>query len=113
MTCSLAPVVAALAALADRELDALIATVNDCPQFAPGFLAWVEHVCDWEQNRRQGLDFPPQPPEAAIEPSEDADSIDALAVNGRYRNAGSTEAPHGPAGHGWLPTAHGRRTLGT
>jgi hypothetical protein len=38
----LGPVVAALAALAaladldDRELAALIATVNDCPQFAPG-----------------------------------------------------------------------------
>ena len=68
-------VVAALADLSDGELDALIATVNDCPQFAPGFLAWIEHVCDWEQNRRRGLDFPPQPPEAAIEPSEDAASI--------------------------------------
>jgi hypothetical protein len=42
---------------------------------APGLLAWVEHVCDWEQNRRRGLDFPLQPPEAAIDASEDAASI--------------------------------------
>jgi hypothetical protein len=31
------------------------------------------HLC--KQNRRQGLDFPLQPPEAAIDPSEDAASI--------------------------------------
>ena len=54
--------------------------VDDCPQIAPGLFAWIEHVCDWELNRRQGLDFPLQPPEAAIEPSEDAVSIVVLTV---------------------------------
>jgi hypothetical protein len=80
MAVDLDPVVAALAALDDSELAALIVTVNECPQFAPGFLAWVEHVCDWEQNRRQGVEFPLQPPEAAIDPREDAVSIDAAMV---------------------------------
>jgi hypothetical protein len=82
----LQPVVAALADLSDSELEALIATVNDCPQFAPRFLAWVEHVCDWEQNRRRGrgvpsattrCNHPMQPSDAAIDPSEDAVSIGA------------------------------------
>ena len=80
MDAALSPVIAALAVLNDHELDALIATVNDCPQFAPGFLAWVEHVCDWEQRRREGLDFPLQPPDAAIDPSEAAVSIGAATV---------------------------------
>jgi hypothetical protein len=31
----------------------------------------------WELNRRNGLDYALQPPEAAIDPSEDAVSIDA------------------------------------
>ena len=42
--------------------------------------AWIEHVCDWELNRRQGLDLPLHPPEAAIEPSEDGDSVGAAMV---------------------------------
>jgi len=41
MNADLDPIVAALTDLSDRELDALIATVNDCPQFAPGLLAWM------------------------------------------------------------------------
>jgi hypothetical protein len=77
---NLDPVVAALADSNDGELTALIVTVNDCPQFAPGLLAWIEHLCDWEQNRRRGLDFRLQPPDAAIDPSETADSIGAATV---------------------------------
>ena len=73
-------VVAAVADLEDHELGALIAMVDDGPQIAPGLFAWIEHVCDWEQNRRQGRDFPLQPPEAAIEPSEDAVNIVVLTV---------------------------------
>jgi hypothetical protein len=44
---------------------------------APGLLAWLEHVADWEVNRRRGVDFPLLAPEAAIDPSEDAISITA------------------------------------
>jgi len=33
-------------------------------------LAWIEHAADWELHRRSGLDFPLQPPDAAIDPSE-------------------------------------------
>ncbi|MBK7082098.1 MAG: hypothetical protein IPO75_11335 [Betaproteobacteria bacterium] len=71
---------AALADLAGAELDALVATVDDGPQIAPSLFAWIEHVCDWAQNRREGLDFPLRPPEDAIEPREDAASIDAALL---------------------------------
>ena len=50
---------------------------NGVPQVAPGLLAWLEAVCDWELNRRAGRDYP-QPPEAAIPPEEDAASVDAV-----------------------------------
>ena len=66
MDADLAPVVAALADLADGELAALIEASNGVPQIAPGLLAWIEHAADWETNRRRGLDFPLLPPEAAI-----------------------------------------------
>ena len=69
-----------LAELTDGELRALIATANGGPQAAPGLLAWIEHAADWELHRRSGLDFPLQPPEAAIDPSEDAASIAAAAA---------------------------------
>ncbi len=80
MDADLAPVVAALAQLKDGELAALIDATNDVPQIAPGLLAWIEHVCDWELNRRGGLDFPLQPPDVAIDPSEDAVSIAAAVI---------------------------------
>ena len=35
-------------------------------------------ACDWELNRRAGHDYELLPPEAAIDPSEDAVSIDAV-----------------------------------
>jgi hypothetical protein len=40
-------------------------------------LAWIEGACDWEVNRRRGFDYTLQPTEAAIDPSEDAVSIEA------------------------------------
>ena len=80
MSTDLNPIVAALADLDDGELDALIATVDDGPQIAPSLFARIEHLCDWEQNRREGLDFPLHPPEDAIEPSEDAASIGAALL---------------------------------
>lgn len=80
MNADLSPVVAALAQLNDGELAALIDATNGVPQVAPGLLAWVEHACDWEQHRRRGHDFPLQPPDAAIDPSEDAVSIAAAVI---------------------------------
>jgi hypothetical protein len=58
----------------DRELHALIDATNE----APGLLAWI--ACDWELNRRRAFDYPLQPPEAAIDPSEDELSINAAIV---------------------------------
>ena len=43
-------------------------------------LVWIEGACDWELNRRAGHDYELLPPEAAIDPSEDAVSIDAAFV---------------------------------
>jgi hypothetical protein len=77
MGTDLGPIKAALAEVTDTELRALTAAANGVPQIAPGLLAWIEYACDWEVNRRRGLDFRLQPPEAAIDPSEDAVSIDA------------------------------------
>ena len=34
-------------------------------------------TCDWDLNRRHGFRYALQPPEAAIDPSEDAVSIDS------------------------------------
>jgi hypothetical protein len=68
---------AALAELTDAELHALIAAANGAPQIAYGLLVWIEGACDWELYRRAGHDYELLPPEAAIDPSEDAVSIDA------------------------------------
>jgi hypothetical protein len=38
---------------------------------------WIEGAGDWELNRRAGHGYELLPPEAAIDPSEDAVSIDA------------------------------------
>jgi hypothetical protein len=55
----------------------LIDTTNGVPPTAAGLLACIEGACDWEVNCRAGLDYPLQPPEAAIPPAKDAISIDA------------------------------------
>ena len=74
---------AALADLTDAELHALIAASNGAPPLAYGLLVWIEGACDWELNHRAGLDYELLPPEAAIDPSEDAVSIDAaIAMRG-------------------------------
>jgi hypothetical protein len=81
------------ATIDDGKLAPLIEATNVVPQIAPGLLAWVEHVCDWELNRQGGLDFPLQPPEAAIPPEEDAVSIDAAAIIGaQFAQDGRSEA---------------------
>lgn len=80
MTSDLEAVAIALTRLDDRELNAMISMVDDGPQLAPSLFAWIEHCCDWEQNRREGLDFPLRPPEDAIEPGEMANAVLVLAV---------------------------------
>ena len=80
MSADLDPVFAAPADLSDTELHALIAAAYGVPQTAPGLLAWIDGACDWEVNRRRGFDYPLLPPESAIDPSEDAVSIDAAIV---------------------------------
>jgi hypothetical protein len=76
----LTAVKAALTELSDPELRVLIATTYGVPQNTPGLLAWIDSACDWELNRRGGFDYPLQPPEAAIDPSEDEVSINAAIV---------------------------------
>jgi hypothetical protein len=73
-------VVAALGDLSDAELSGLIKCTHEAPQIAPGFLAWLDTACDWEQHRRRDAHFPLPPPESAIPPEEDAVSIAATAV---------------------------------
>ena len=80
MDATLQPIATALAELSDDELHALIATANGGPQAAPGLLAWIEHAADWELRRRDGLDFPLQTPDAAIDPSEDAATVTAAMM---------------------------------
>ena len=80
MDANLQRIVAALAKLTDAKLSALIATASSGPQTARGLLAWIEHGADWELHRREGLDYPLQPPSAAIDPSEKAASVTAAAL---------------------------------
>ena len=68
----------ALEGLTDLELHALIVTTNESPQIAPGLLAWIKGACDWELNRRTVRNYQLLPPDAAIDPSEDAVSIQAI-----------------------------------
>jgi hypothetical protein len=80
MDAELSPIVAALGDLDEGELAALIGATNVVSQTAPGLLAWLDHAADWERHRRAGMDFPLQPPEAAIPPEEDSVSIDAAVI---------------------------------
>ena len=67
----------ALGALTDVELRALKIASSEARQVAPGLLAWFEGACDGEFNRRAGFDYRLQPPEAAIDPSQDEVSVEA------------------------------------
>lgn len=77
MTNNLTSVSDALAELTDIELQALIVATNEAPPIAYGLLVWIEGACDWELSRRAGRDCELLPPEAAIDPSEDAVSVEA------------------------------------
>lgn len=76
----LEPVAEALAALEESELRALVVAANELMLMAAGLLSWIEHLADWELNRRSGLDFPLQPPDAAIAPEEGPESIVAATM---------------------------------
>ena len=83
----------ALAEVTDAELHALIEATYGVPQTAPGLLAWIDAACDWELNRRTGLGYELQPPEAAIPPEEDPVSIDAaIAMRLMFAQDMRTEA---------------------
>ena len=71
---------AALTDISDTELAALIAATYGVPQTAPGLLAWIDSVAEWELNQRRDFDYPLLPPEAAIDPSEDEVSLNAAMV---------------------------------
>jgi hypothetical protein len=75
---------------ADAELELLNAATCAVPQTAPGLLAWIDSTCEWELNRRRDFDYPLLPPEAAIDPSEDAVSISAAMV---LRNQFGRDSP--------------------
>ena len=93
MDADLTPLVDARAQFNDSELAALIDATSEVPQIAPGLLAWFEHVCDWEQNRRDGVDFPLQHPDADIDPREDAVSIaGAVIIRWQFAQDHRTEA---------------------
>lgn len=68
----------ALAGLTDIELHAVKVASSESPRPAPRLLAWIEGACDWEINRRHGLHYMLQPPEAARDSSEDAVTIKAV-----------------------------------
>jgi len=89
------PVAAALADLEETELHALVVAANELVLMAAGLLSWIEHLADWELNRRSGLDFPLQPPDAAIPPEEGADSIVAATMmrDGFAEGSGREEDP--------------------
>jgi len=63
MGIALAPIAAELG---DHELPALIPATCGVPQTAPGLLAWIDGACDWELNRRRGLDYTLLSPDGAI-----------------------------------------------
>jgi len=68
----------ALAGLTDIELRALKVASKEVPQIATDLLAWIEGACDWELNRRVGREYELLPPETAINPREDAVSMEAI-----------------------------------
>jgi hypothetical protein len=84
---------AALAHFTDAELHALIAASNSAPPLCYGLLVWIEGACDWELSRRAGHEYELLPPEAAIDPSEDAVSIEATyAIRASFASSGFAPA---------------------
>ena len=80
MDAELQSVADALSELADAELKAVVLAAHEMLLVAAGLLSWVEHVADWEFNRRAGLELPLQPPDAAIPPEATIDSVVAATM---------------------------------
>ncbi len=81
----LADIHGVLAELTDDELEVLFATSWLRPAPSISLLAWIEHAADWEVNRRKGFDFHLEPPDEAIDPSEDFVAINAaIALHDEY-----------------------------
>ena len=70
----------ALAPLSDDDLARLRSAADASPGVVPGLLAYIDHVGDWEQHRRRGVDFPLQPPANALGDDERGSALMALAV---------------------------------
>jgi len=92
MTTDLTRVKDALEELTYIELRGLKTAASEAPPVAYGLLVWIEGACDWEIDRRRGRDYDLLPPEAAIDPSEDDVSIQAVHAM-RDSFAGSDFAP--------------------
>jgi hypothetical protein len=71
---------AALAAIPERDLCTLCATIEVAPNAVPGLLAYLDHAVGWEIDRRAGQSYALQRPMAAIPDDEVAASLDALAI---------------------------------
>lgn len=80
METELRPVSDALAELAEAELQAVVVAANELVLEAAGLLLWMEHLVDWELNRRVGMTLPLQPPSAAILPEERVESVVAVTM---------------------------------
>jgi hypothetical protein len=86
----------ALAELSDPELRALISYTTETPQYAPGFLTWLDHACDWETRRRAGLDFRLVPLASVIPPEQDAVSgLAAILLRKRFADMPAVAALFG------------------
>lgn len=77
---SLPAIRAALAALTDDDLAALVAGTYTEGAPSPGLMAWLEHITDCERHRRIAVELPLMPPEAAIDESEADDAIATAIV---------------------------------
>ncbi len=94
MDADFSPLVAALSELTDTELRALTVVKCNVPQATPGLQAWIEHAADWETHRRVGIDFPLQPPDAAIPSEEDAVTIEeAMKLRVLFAQDDRADAP--------------------
>jgi|SRR5882672_6697283 len=72
--------VALLAAIDDRSLQAIIATIDELPGMLPALQAWIDHAARWEADRRTGFNYALQGPMAAISPEELPDALAASAL---------------------------------
>lgn len=84
---SIADIAAALAAIPDRELRALRATLDGESVIVPGLLTWLDEATGWEINRRAGSYDELLDPRTAIDQGDVECSLVVLAVlSAPFRN---------------------------